>query len=77
MMLKINLPCGHILPKYFHLEASILAFFFFFFFFFVLLPNVVMGLCGVGKDDFPQANLLQSFLTPQGTISPFTGKGRK
>lgn len=31
----------------------------------------------VGKDNFPQANLLQSFLTPQGTISPFTGKGRK
>jgi hypothetical protein len=28
-------------------------------------------------DNFPQVNLLQSFLTPQGTISPFTGKGRK
>lgn len=28
------------------------------------------------RDNFPQANLLQSFLTPQGTILPFTGKGR-
>lgn len=29
------------------------------------------------EDNFPQVNLLQSFLTPQGTISPFTEKGRK
>ena len=31
----------------------------------------------VGKDDFPQANLLQSLLTPQGTTSPFYRKGKK
>ena len=27
-MLKINFPCGNILPKYFHLEASVLVFFY-------------------------------------------------
>jgi hypothetical protein len=29
LMLKIKFPYGNILPKYFHLEANVLAFFFF------------------------------------------------
>lgn len=37
MMLKINFPCGNIVPKYFHLEASVLAFVLFFAFFLLLL----------------------------------------
>ena len=71
MMLKISLPCGNILPKYFHLELSILAFFFF------IITHSRKARRSVGKDNFPQANLSQSLLTPQGTVSPFTGKGRK
>lgn len=70
-MLKINSPHGNVLPKYFHLEASVLQFLFF-----ILITHGGYGAGEWRKDDFPQANFLQAFLAPQGTISPFTGKGK-
>lgn len=49
---------------------------FFLSFFFILITHSGNGAGEWRKDDFPQANLLQAFLAPQGTISPFTGKGK-
>lgn len=45
-MLKINFPRGNILPKYFHLEANVLAFPFFFFFFLIIITH---GRNGAGE----------------------------